>query len=101
MNTSETPESDAAEIVQTFKGLPDCRTGRVDIKVARKLELERNELKALLVKGHGAVTISRNGYIEELESKLQEHKLALASADAHNHQLACLLETAKEQLNGQ
>jgi hypothetical protein len=100
MNTSETPESDAAEIVQTFKGLPDCRTGRVPIKVSRKLELERNQLKALLVKGHGAVTISRNGYIEELERKLEEHRLALASADEHNNQLVTMLERAREQLNG-
>ena len=95
---SNTPESDAAEIVQTFKGLPDCRTGRVAIQVARKLELERNRLKAFLIKDQGVVTISRNGYIEELESKLQEHKLALESADEHNHQLAVLLETAREQL---
>lgn len=36
-----------------------------------------NELKALLIKDQGAVTISRNGYIEELECKLEEHKLAL------------------------
>jgi len=44
--------------------------------VAAQNEIER--LKALLVKGHGAVTISRNGYIEELESKLEEYKLASA-----------------------
>ena len=96
---SNTPESDAAEIVQTFKGLPDCRTGRVPIQVARKLELERNELKALLIKDQGVVTISRNGYVEELESKLEEHKLALESADMHNNQLAGLLERAREQLD--
>ena len=75
---SNTLESDAAEIVQTFKGLPDCRTGRVHIQVARKLELERDELKAFLIKDQGVVTISRNGYVEELESKLGEHKLESA-----------------------
>jgi hypothetical protein len=42
MNTSHTPESDAAEIVQTFKGLPESRTGRVHIDFARKLEQERD-----------------------------------------------------------
>jgi hypothetical protein len=59
---------------------------------------EIGELKALLVKGHGAVTISRNGYIEELEHKLQEHRLALESANAHNHQLMTMLEKAREIL---
>lgn len=99
MNTAPTPETDAAEIVQTFKGLPDCRTGRVPIEFSRKLERERDMLKALLVKDQGAVTLSRNGYIQELESKLEEHKLALKSADAHNHELAVLLEQAREQLD--
>jgi hypothetical protein len=61
---SNTPESDAAEIVQTFKGLPDCRTGRVDIKVARKLELERDELRARLIKNQGTegILFSENLY---------------------------------------
>ena len=33
-----TPESDAAEIVQTFTGLPEGRTGRVPLLVSRDLE---------------------------------------------------------------
>jgi hypothetical protein len=70
MSLAPTPESDAAEIVQTFKGLPDCRTGRVSIEFARKLERERDALK-------------------------EEYKLALESADAHNHQLATTLEKTR------
>jgi len=47
MNTPETktPETDHAEIIQTFTNLPQCRTGRVAVEFARQLETERNEAR--------------------------------------------------------
>ena len=98
MSLAPTPETDAAEIVQTFRNLPDSRTGRVHIDFARKLERERDALKALLVKDQGDVTISRNGYIEELECKLEEHRLALESAERHNHEMFVMLEKTRALL---
>ena len=38
---------------------------------------ERDELKALLTKEQGAVTISRNGYVQELERQLDEAQESL------------------------
>ena len=46
MEHKPTPETDAAEIIQVFMGIPDGRTGRVSIDFARKLERERDELKS-------------------------------------------------------
>jgi hypothetical protein len=42
-----------------------------------QLKRERDELKALLTKEQGAVTISRNGYVQELERERDELKALL------------------------
>lgn len=123
---SETPETDANEIIQTFVNLPRARTGRVKIDFAKKLELERDkykqhlnkliiacesmeywygiaecvcsqtqpigaclrcdvkkmldnisQLKSQLTKDQGCVTISRNGYVQELEEQRDRLKTIL------------------------
>jgi predicted nucleic acid-binding Zn-ribbon protein len=75
MNTKTTPETDAEEIIIT-KGKP---TYWVSKEFARRLERERDEwkakyihLKSQLTQTQGCVTISRNGYVQELEQELAE-----------------------------
>lgn len=65
-----TPETDTAE----FEVIDDYECGIYVVSscYARMLELERDELKALLTKKQGAVTISRNGYVQELERERDE-----------------------------
>jgi hypothetical protein len=41
---TDTPETDANEIIQPFMDLPPSGTGRVKIEFARKLERERDML---------------------------------------------------------
>ena len=41
---SNTPETDANEIIQSFMDLPPSRTGRVKVDFARKLERQRDML---------------------------------------------------------
>ena len=41
---TDTPETDANEIIQSFMDLPPSRTGRVKVDFARKLERERDML---------------------------------------------------------
>jgi len=48
MNERPTPESDAAEIYQTFHSIPPVKTGRVTVDFARRLERQRDELLEVL-----------------------------------------------------
>lgn len=41
---TDTPETDANEIIQPFMDLPPSRTGRVKVDFARKLERQRDTL---------------------------------------------------------
>lgn len=41
---TDTPETDANEIIQSFMDLPPSRTGRVKVDFARKLERQRDTL---------------------------------------------------------
>jgi hypothetical protein len=76
MNTdTPTPETDALWEAWADEKLPNgqFRYGPKDLADhARKLERERDELKSLLTKKQGAVTISRNGYVQELERERDE-----------------------------
>ena len=65
MNT-DTPETDHLE-----KNLGNAAHPVLSY-FCRKLERERDELKALLTKKQGTVTISRNGYVQEIERERDE-----------------------------
>ena len=47
----------------------------------RKLERERDELKAMLTMDRGVVTIARNGYVQELERERDEARRQLAEIE--------------------
>lgn len=68
---------------------PDCQVidardfGKMQytlLETIDELKDQRDQLKVLLIKEHGCVTISRNGYIEELEQQRDQltHELAEA-----------------------
>lgn len=44
----------------------------VILQAMEHLQRERDELREMLTKQQGAVTISRNGYVEDLERKLEQ-----------------------------
>lgn len=77
---SDTPETDAEHACFPMGGFT--------LDFARKLERERDKLKAMLTKEHGVVTISRNGYVQELERERDEWK---AKYIQQNKDLGCEL----------
>jgi hypothetical protein len=44
----------------------------IDARHAKKLQSEVEHLKSQLTQTHGCVTVSRNGYVQELERELAE-----------------------------
>ena len=81
MNT-DTPRTDEAAVDVWRKSngeRMETSSDKVDADFARRLERERDEwkakyidLKSQLTQTHGCVTISRNGYVQELERELAE-----------------------------
>jgi hypothetical protein len=95
MNT-DTPETDSHYYPDFEMG---CDVVLADF--ARKLERERDELKALLTKKHGAVTISRNGYVQELErerDRLAEVMTQILNTSMNHTRRELLLEQALQSL---
>ena len=69
---SDTPRTDALEYRNKEK---DVYSSFFEMRShAWQLERELTDAKAMLVKNKGAVTISRNGYVEELESEFAKAK---------------------------
>lgn len=72
MNTQPTPETDAIVRNAAAADHPMTRLAATLTVKCEKLERERDELKAMLTKDQGVVTISRNGYVQELERERDE-----------------------------
>ena len=97
-----TPETDTAE----FEVIDDyeCGINVVSSCHARRLERERDKLKAMLTKKQGAVTISRNGYVQELERERNalcdfiNREMRMNAGDPRISVLKHLLENSQDQV---